>query len=388
MTRILVATNPFLGHFLPLVPLAQQLQANGHEVVVASEPAFGATVADYGLSHVPIGRDLTLDDVLAALPEVLSVPPEEQDAYARPRMFVALRANNVLDDLHHVIDAFAPDVVLRESAEFASWAIAERRSVPHVAVALGAGESSSEWGLLADPWFAELGERVGLESLDATSLYRYGLVSFAPARYHDWLDTPGARTFRPASPSARNRVDQDHAVDEELAQFDGRPVVYATMGTEFFSNHVMSRIVRAVGAADAVAVVTTGRGHEPSALDTGSTDVVSRRWVDQDHVLSRVAAVVSHGGAGTVAGALCHGVPLVVVPQGADQFAHARRVEELGVGIAVPPSASDSELDDAVASVLHDERFRAAALEIARETALLPGVDVAARHVEEIVEGA
>ena len=279
-------------------------------------------------------------------------------------MFVALRAHNVLDDLHHVIDSFAPDLVLRKSAEFASWAIAERRSIPHVAVALGAGESSREWGLLADPWFAELGERVGLESLDATSLYRHGLVSFAPARYHDRSDTPGARTFRPASPSARNRVDHDDAVDEELAHFDGRSVVYATMGTEFFSNHVMSRIVSSVGAAGAVAVVTTGRGHDPAVLDTGSTDVVRRRWVDQDRVLSRVAAVVSHGGAGTVAGALCHGVPLVVVPQGADQFAHARRVEELGVGIAVPPSASNSELDNAVASVLHDERFRTATLEI------------------------
>ena len=247
--------------------------------------------------------------------------------------------DNVLDDLHHVIDTFAPDLVLRESAEFASWAIAERRSIPHVAVALGAGESEREWGLLADPWFGQLGDRIGIESLDATSLYRYGLVSFAPAGYHDWSDTPGARTFRPAPPSARSPVDHDHAVEEELEQFDGRPIVYATMGTEFFSSPVMSRIVGAVGAAGAAAVVTTGPGHDPAALDTGSTAVVGRRWVDQDRVLPLVAAVVSHGGAGTVAGSLCHGVPLVVVPQGADQFGHARRVEELGVGIAVPPSA-------------------------------------------------
>ncbi len=188
--------------------------------------------------------------------------------------------------------------------------------------------------------------------------------------------------------TAPGRVDCEEGAGDALWDFGNRPVVYATMGTEFFSTHVMARIISAVGATGAGAVVTTGNEHDPSTIASGSTPVVMRRWIDQDQVLSRVAAVVSHGGAGTVAGALCRGVPLVVVPQGADQFAHARRVEELGVGIAVLPSASDSELDDAVASVLHDERFRAAAVEIARETALLPGVDVAARLIEEFVAGA
>ena len=374
-----MVTNPFLGHFLPLVPLAQELQARGHEVVVASEPGFGATVTAYGLDHVPVGCDLTIDDVLASVPDIMSVPPEEQDTYARPRMFVALRAHNVLDELRDFVDRFAPELVLRESAEFASWALAERSSLPHISVTLGAGESALEWGRLADPWFAELGDRVGLEHLDATSLHRYGLVSFAPAGYHDWSGTPGARTFRPGVAWTAQQVERDEAWD-----FGDRPIVYATLGTEFFDAGVMRRVVGAVVAVGAAAVVTTGPSHDPGTIETGSATVVVRRWIDQDRLLPHVAVVISHGGAGTVSGALCHGVPLVVVPRGADQFAHARRVEELGVGIAVSPAALESQLDDVVASVLCDPRFADAARDIARETARLPGVDAAARVVERI----
>jgi MGT family glycosyltransferase len=156
------------------------------------------------------------------------------------------------------------------------------------------------------------------------------------------------------------------------------------MGTEFFAAPVMTGVVAAVGAAGAAAVVTTGPRHDPASVDTGSTAAVVRRWVDQDRVLPRVAAAVTHGGAGTVTGALCHGVPLVVVPQGADQFANARRVEDLGVGIAVAPGAPQAELDSAVASVLRDPGYRAAAQRIARETALLPGVDEAAHLVARV----
>ena len=45
-----------------------------------------------------------------------------------------------------------------------------------------------------------------------------------------------------------------------------------------------------------------------------------------------VDAVVTHGGAGTTLGALAFGVPLLVLPQGADQYANAERVVAAGAG--------------------------------------------------------
>lgn len=56
--------------------------------------------------------------------------------------------------------------------------------------------------------------------------------------------------------------------------------------------------------------------------------------VNQQALFARVAAVVHHGGAGTTTAAARAGAPQVVVPQVADQPYWARRVTELGIGVA------------------------------------------------------
>ena len=48
-----------------------------------------------------------------------------------------------------------------------------------------------------------------------------------------------------------------------------------------------------------------------------------------------------HGGSGSTLGALAFGVPLVVIPLFADQPYNARRVHEVGAGIAVEPNRED-----------------------------------------------
>ena len=51
----------------------------------------------------------------------------------------------------------------------------------------------------------------------------------------------------------------------------------------------------------------------------------------------RTAVVVGHGGSGTTFGALAAGVPVVIVPLFADQFANAERVAEAGAALVVEP---------------------------------------------------
>jgi MGT family glycosyltransferase len=76
-------------------------------------------------------------------------------------------------------------------------------------------------------------------------------------------------------------------------------------------------------------------------------------------VLQRSAVCVTHGGLNTVEEALYYGVPLVVVPQGVDQFVTAGRVEALGAGVRLDSSTLSAEgLRRAVERVLSDESFR------------------------------
>ncbi len=74
-------------------------------------------------------------------------------------------------------------------------------------------------------------------------------------------------------------------------------------------------------------------------------------------------------------GSLAAGVPLVVVPQFADQPDNARRVAALGAGVALPDGPDG--LADAVRAVLADARYADAAATVAADIRALPPVDAA-----------
>ena len=82
----------------------------------------------------------------------------------------------------------------------------------------------------------------------------------------------------------------------------------------------------------------------------------------QHEILGRCAAVVSHGGSGTLVAALSLGVPVVVLPMGADQPDNADRCEALGVGVVLDPLTADGAMiATAVTEVMADGRYSATA---------------------------
>ena len=161
---------------------------------------------------------------------------------------------------------------------------------------------------------------------------------------------------------------------------DSRPLVYVTFGTVAGSSPGVRSIYRtaleAIASLPVRALLTTGRGMEGGTLGTIPANVHVEEWVPQRDVLPRAAALVCHGGSGTVRGALAAGVPMVVVPLFADQPHNARRVAAVGAGIAsTDPDAAS--LRAAVERVLAAADFARGARRIADEIAVLPPVDSA-----------
>ena len=67
------------------------------------------------------------------------------------------------------------------------------------------------------------------------------------------------------------------------------------------------------------------------------------------------------------------GIPLVITPQGADQFIQAERVAAAGAGIALQPDeATPQATTAAVRTVLAELPIHQAATAIAREIASMP----------------
>ncbi len=111
-------------------------------------------------------------------------------------------------------------------------------------------------------------------------------------------------------------------------------------------------------------------------LDVGPVpaNVSVHRFIPQAELLPHCDAVIAHGGAGTTLGALAHGLPLILLPQGGDQHYNAERAARAGAALV-------GTLD--VTRLLEDDVLRAAAQRVAAELAALPDP---AEVVERIVD--
>ena len=102
-------------------------------------------------------------------------------------------------------------------------------------------------------------------------------------------------------------------------------------------------------------------------------------------MLPRCGLVVSHGGSGSLMGALEHGLPSVLTPLGADQPHNARRAADLGVArVLDAATATPDEIGGAVTAMLVDTGARDAALALKAEMDALPPVEATVPLLERL----
>jgi sterol 3beta-glucosyltransferase len=142
-------------------------------------------------------------------------------------------------------------------------------------------------------------------------------------------------------------------------------------------------VVRALARAGQRGILLTGWGGltETAASD----DVFVMDSVPHDWLFPYTAAVVHHGGAGTLAAAVRAGIPSIVVPFMGDQPFWGRRLFELGVAPKPIPRAelSVNRLADALSFVTQDQAIRAQAAALGRRVQAEDGVARAVDAFEE-----
>jgi MGT family glycosyltransferase len=188
-------------------------------------------------------------------------------------------------------------------------------------------------------------------------------------------------SFRPLT---RDPAEED-APPAWLAGLEGAPIVYFTLGTVFNleSGDLFQRVIAGLRELPVHLVVTVGRDLDPAELGPQPANVRIERYVPQASLLPRCALVVSHGGSGSVMGALAHGLPMVLVPLGADQPLNAARCTALGVARELDAAELTPEaVRAAAATMLADPAARRAAARLREEIAALPGPEHAVRLLE------
>lgn len=149
----------------------------------------------------------------------------------------------------------------------------------------------------------------------------------------------------------------------DLPGSETRPLVLGSLSTTYQAAELYLRtLVAGLGMLPVQGLVTTGAGYEPASLAPVPGNVTVCAYVPHAAALSRAAAVVTHGGHGTVIKALAHGVPMVCVPFGRDQADVACRAVATGAAIALRPSLLTARrLARALEQVLENPRYRNAA---------------------------
>jgi UDP:flavonoid glycosyltransferase YjiC (YdhE family) len=377
--RVLMTTKAGAGHFGPLIPFARAFRRAGADVLIAAPREAAKMVRAEGL---PLWA---FDDPPAQARDAIfaEVRGKDTDGLIAKRVvgdvFARIDARAAFPGILAACRAWSPDVVISETTEFAGPLAAETVGVPSVCIGLSQqGKEEHMLPLIVDA-LEDLRAYAGVapDPRAARLLARPYFTLFPAA-----LEDPATPTrllshrFREARAPVRRHTVYGGPADE-------RPLVYVSFGSVVPTSEHFPSIYRA--AVDALAtlplrlLVTVGRDRDPADLGPVPANVRVERWVPQADLMPHVAAMVCHGGSGTVTMGLAGGVPMAVVPFFADQPWNAERVEAVGAGIALVggPEAAIAGLRDAVVRLVGDPSYRSSAQRVAAEMRALPPVEAA-----------
>jgi UDP:flavonoid glycosyltransferase YjiC (YdhE family) len=369
------------GHFEPLVPIARAAQAAGHTIAFTAEPWSVASVEAAGFTV--FGEGAGSDYVPERLPlQSLDVEREERairESFARHR--ARKRAPGVLS----LCESWRPDLLVCEEMDFGGMVAAERLGLPYASmiVLLAGGFARNE--LIAEP-LAELRAEHGLPpDPDLAMLSRYLVLYPAPPSFRD-PNFPLPATAHAIRPATLARAGADSG-PPWLAELDDAPTVYFTLGTVYNmeSGDLFERVLKGLRDLPINLIVTVGRHIDPAEFGPQPPNVHIEQFIPQSAILPRSDLVVSHGGSGSVIGALSQGLPSVLIPMGADQPHNAARCVALGVAQTLDViEATPADVRAAVTTLLDDPFYRQAAERVRDEIAALPGPEHALMLLEQL----
>jgi len=356
--RVLVTTVPGTGHVDPLLPIVRRLHEQGDEITWATGPDQCKQLGSEPFEKLQVCPPMPqwmqqLASRTRGRP--FDLPAARAPYWAAPRLFGEVGLPFMLDGLLAHARERKPDVVLFDSRCYVG---------PLVARAVGALPVQQavttllppDLELLVNDAVTPAWREQGLDAPTNGGVFD-GLTFSAFPPSLDPCNFPGVVVHRLAP--AHAAPPSPPWLAEWRSTLGDRPLVYATLGTVFGTPKVLAAFAEGLGAEDFAVLLTTGFTGDPAALGTLPPHVRAEKFVPQNAVLPHCAAVVSHGGSGTTLAAVAHGLPQVLVPQGADQFINAERFQAAGLGRAVfPATVSPDSVRAACREVLASASYR------------------------------
>ena len=422
--RIVVTTHGSLGDLHPYVAIALGLKARGHEAILATGECYRKKIESLGLGFRPVRPDsdwVTQPDVMRRI------------THPRWGLVRVLREvyMSVLRETYEDLLAAAEgaDLLVTMQANYAARLVAEKKGMPWAsAIHMPIGFLSA-YDPPPLPVFPNLSR--SLRFLGPSFCKPViGLIKWASRvwakplhRLRDEIGLPPDTTLNPLSDGHAPLLhlalfskwiaakqpdwppqaivtgfpwyDQDGAggLPAELARFldEGPPPIVFTLGTaisegagapEFFEH---SAAAANLLGCRAVLIINDPRNRPPVL----PTDVVAFDYAPFSQLFPRAAAIVHHGGIGTIGLAMRSGHPMLVMPCAWDQPDNAERAARLGISRTIhrrryTPDRVAAELRLLLEGPAYSER----AAEVGEKVRQEDGVGRACEAIEALLQTA
>lgn len=399
-----------------MTALARTLELRGHQVVLFGIAdteervrAAGIRFHRIGDEEYPPGTLRTLDEHMARLKGVAALGFTLRRVRNSTRM--------VLCHGPQAVREAQVDALLVDEAEFAGN-VADYLGLPWISIALLPPLLHDDrfppfwlgWPAGMDRW-SRLRNRLAMRALLGLGSPIFRLVN---AQRRAWGLSPCKRPEDSLSPLAQItqmpeafefpmqgdkpaglhytgpfvNAEQRPQVDFPWESLDGRPLIYASLGTfQNGSEAIFRTIAQACAGLDAQLLISLGGGLAPAQLGELAGAPLVVRFAPQLEILSKAALVITHAGINTVLESLSEGVPLVAIPLGNDQPGVAARLKAHGAGVVVSRHRlTPARLHKAITLVLENRIYRDAAQRLQRSIRQLDGPGRAAELIEQALQ--
>jgi zeaxanthin glucosyltransferase len=375
---------PGRGHLYPGMALCRRLKSKGFDITVFGRPITRAIVGASGLSFRPLvdPRPRTTAGSPQSARFMGAHPIDTLHAHA---MLILRTASSVMES-----DNF--DAFLVDQGDLAAGSIADYLGIPFINISMFPPVYlNNDVPPFIYPWVPStwrddqernrrgnnLIRRLLAPTLHAVNTYRescglalatdindlfsrLAIISQLPEE----LDFPRTMNTPPLFHAGNFYDDNTRpAVKFPWSRLNGKPVVYASMGTVRTESHKVFEMIAAACAAFDVQLVLSlgGMSLTPEAMGNLPGDPIVVHFAPQMEILKRSVLCITHAGMNTVLEAVACGVPLVAVPVTDDQPGIAARIEWKHIGLSVPfRHLSIDKLRDAIGMVLRDTSYRTA----------------------------
>jgi|GEM_PF-1324580 len=395
--RLLITSFPGYGHLCPLIPLAQAASRAGHQVAIATSSRCADLLERAGLTLLPAGPDWHESD----FDHDLDLAEDNSGQTRLMRFLNTVVYPEMVGDVIRHVRAWRPDILLANDYEPVGRSVAELEALPFVAATHNARLSPFMRRTNQALMSVVPRELCGLPAIEEAEYpMRWLHLNFTPQRYaidHQTAESAANNEYclRPQIFDAFEPPDDLEILVQRLRD-KREPVVLCTLGTVFNKNpHVLGAVLAACAGQPYQVLLTLGPGFDPALVRDLPPNITVYPQLPLARIVPLVDLCICHGGTSTLLSILEHGKPLLLIPQGADQWLNAAVCNYLRIGISLSgdlhrqletEAARNREvlIRNSVRTLLEDATYRQQAEMFQGELQQLPDLEYAVAILEKL----